>query len=259
VWVLDPEALTVRREIPIDGVQFVAGWPGSTVGFALSVTPLNGPSIGGPRVTTLTMVNFGTGKLLHELKSSYPGESQRQQFPLLVNNEQVLDMMYPHMGLVQSPDGRFLYTAAQKFVRFRVEGENLIYEACSRPLVTSGSPRQLAVSNDGNWIALPGGAGNSSQYGIDVYPTDDFYKPRLTLTNGAYPTAVGFDTKTGIIYSPNHMKLQVFSSNGGKIEEFDKPQMEVLRIIVHPAGERFVVWGTNIISVFVLDPQPKAE
>jgi hypothetical protein len=138
---------------------------------------------------------------------------------------------------------------SQRISRYRLENENLIYEDTSENL-GHGNTTHFVVSADRNFAAMPTGGGNGIGYGITVLDGMNLTQQRLVLNNGAYPCAIGFDPKTGNIYSPNHEKMNIFGPRGGKLEEISHGQWGICRLIVDPQGGRFLVWGDKSIVLY---------
>ena len=70
----------------------------------------------------------------------------------------------------------------------------------------------------------------------------------LTISSGAYPQAIGFDTKAGLIYAQNHQSsLMVFDVKGIKQKEFSLENVKGGRgeqprqFLVHPTGRQLLV------------------
>jgi hypothetical protein len=169
---------------------------------------------------------------------------------LKIDKQDVLtsNMLSMHM----TNDGKHLFTGDLAIRRFRVEGNDLIYEQSSARLA-NGHTTHFALSSDGKWTAMPTGGGQGSGYNIFVFDPSDLLRPRFSLVNGAYPCAIGFDPKTGHIYSANRNLLNVFDAQGHCLTEFNLGMQDVHRITVHPQGERFVVWSSTKIVYCDLD------
>jgi hypothetical protein len=250
IWIIDPDTLQVRRQVPLPDVHLVAGSPATNIGFALG-DPAAEIGKQGPAI--LYMIDFATGKLLHTLKSQY---TPANATALMVENTRLFDAMQGHIGLLQSPDGKSLYLAGRKICKFRLQGEDLIFEAATANLM-NGNTTHIVLSPDGKWIAMPTGGGNrGGGYLIDIYDTANLSKPALTIDNGPYPVAVGFDPKTGNIYSPDHKKINVYSSRGGKLYAADIPDPLLLQIVMHPSGERFVLQARTKLFAYTVGAVP---
>ena len=75
--------------------------------------------------------------------------------------------------------------------------------------------------------------------------------PVLVLRTGAYPLAVGFDLRSGLIYGQNHQnQLIVFDDQAIKLKEYnltgDPNKLGSTRqFLVHPDGRRILVLGDD--------------
>jgi hypothetical protein len=98
----------------------------------------------------------------------------------------------------------------------------------------------IEVSPDGKWVALPSGGGNygAGAYGTFIYSVTRLASPALTVRGGPYPRALGFDPKTGYVYSHNLTnQLILFTAKGVKLKEFRLGEAgEVKQFVAHPAG-----------------------
>jgi hypothetical protein len=74
------------------------------------------------------------------------------------------------------------------------------------------------------------------------------------VASGAYPRAVGFDPKAGLIYAQNFQnQLIIYDPSGIKIKEFKLgPGGDVKQFLVHPEGRKLLVLtGTKLYYVQV--------
>jgi hypothetical protein len=247
VWVVNADTLAVEREISVPEVQLVAASPATVVGIAYG-------RAAGDRIVSggeYTIIDLSNGTFLHRLRRRY---ATREGFMELGGPRSQAIFEDSLLAMQMSPDGKYLYTGGRKIQRFRVDGEDLIYEEASRDL-QNGHTTHFALSIDGKWTAMPTGGGNGDgSYGIAVFSAHELATPRLKIENGAYPCAIGFDPKTGNIYSPNHDSMQVFSPRGGRLHSFKLPGRggweDICRILVHPAGERFLTWDKGHVTIF---------
>jgi len=241
VWVVDPASLEVLREIPVQGLRHVAGSPGTAIGFADGTASEDAePSPRG--AAQLSMIDFSKGACLHRIENRF-GESG-------TNGSLVFDARGIFEGLLamqMTREGKYLYLGGQEIKRFRLQGEDLFFEEASRSL-RRGFTTHFVISGDGKFAAMPSGAGNAASYDIVVLDATRLDQQLLALENGAYPCAIGFDAKTGNIYSPNHEEMNIFSPRGGKLAQIVLKDNDVRRIAVHPGGERFLAWGQKRIT-----------
>jgi hypothetical protein len=109
-----------------------------------------------------------------------------------------------------------LFLGQNSIRRFSIRKTDLILEDSTSGLV-SGHATHCVVSPDGKLAALPS-VGQGS-YEIWVFNAMKLNEKITSVPNGAYPSAIGFDTITGNIYSPNHGNMQIFSPGGEKLIE----------------------------------------
>ncbi len=234
VWVINPDTLEVVREIPVDGLQHVAGSSASAIGFADGIAAGAGqPPFGG--ALQLSMIDFNSGKVLHRIVNDPR---------ITLGGQGVVENGLLCMQMTN--DAKHLFLGGRQIRRYRLEGEDLVYEETSRDL-QNGHTTHFVVSGDGKFAAMPTGAGNASNYGIAVLDAMHLDRQLLALENGAYPCAIGFDPLTGNIYSPNFQKMNVFSARGGNIAQIALGDRDVHRIIVSPEGGQFLAWGQSKI------------
>lgn len=249
LWVVDANSLQVRREVPLDGVRLVAASPAGSLGFALAMVanPDLPAAFGGCR---LAMLDFATGRRLHELSNQYRGRGGAQ--PLTIDNQVVLEAGCHNMEMTQ--DGKYLFLGARSITRFRIDGRDLIYEE-KGPSLENGHTTHFVLSGDGTKTALPTGGGNGGgSYTIAVYDGKKLSRQLLVLPNGPYPCALGFDPQSGQMYAPNSDCLQVFAPQGGKLSESPLQDRDVRRILVHPQGGRFVAWSGTKVTWYEVQP-----
>ena len=250
VWVVDPNSLMVRRAIPMPGVRLVAGSPAVPIGFAVdrAAAPIGSAvhraakQAGGPSGgEEITMIDFKKGRLLHRLRSTY------DNFPLVIENQNIFGDRL--LAIRMSDDGKYFFTGGRKIMRFRLEGEDLVYEESSRDL-QNGHTTHFVVSADAKLAAMPTGAGNANglSYGTAVLDALHLGDQKVALENGAYPCAIGFDTKTGNIYSPNHDGMNIFNARGEKPLHIKNVGRDPHRIAVHPEGGCFALWSENAVT-----------
>jgi len=249
VWVVDAESLRVRREVPLDGVSLVAASPANSIGFALALVA-NPDMVTVVASSRLAMIDFATGRRLHELCNQYRSQSGIQF--LAVDNQPVLDAPLRNLELTQ--DGKHLFMASRSITRFRVDGQDLIFEERG-PVLENGHTTHFVLSGDGTKTALPTGGGNGDgNFVIAIYDAKKLDRQLLSLSNGANPSALGFDPQSGQMYSPNNQHMQVFGTRGEKLSEAPLKDRDVRRIIVHPQGGRFVAWGATKVTWYEVRP-----
>jgi hypothetical protein len=219
VWLVDPERFVVKRRVPVPAVTRAISAPVLSVAFA-----------GGN----------GGGVSVLDLKK---GEVVRQYAP----------MGFEHAAL--TADGRQLFVQAgiEQLVRYVVRGTRLEPGGSSPRIAQNG--QAIEVSPDGRFVCLPSGGGNyadlpnhpaiGTSYSTYVYPASDVTRPAFLLASGAYPRAVGFDPRLGLVYAQNCDKqLIVFTDRGVKQREYQLAVgrgPEVSQFVPHPGGGRLLV------------------
>jgi hypothetical protein len=245
VWIVDEETLEVKRRIAVPGIHKVAGSRGSSLGFASSEFTENSREMG-----QLLMIDLVQGKPIHAVRTVRDGRD------LMFGNENADKHLHSFRfrGLQLSPDGRYLYGGYSRIHRFRVDGQDLMYEqSTSAPSLVAGRTPCVVLSNDGKWVAMPTESGNVHGTGLAVFDTRDLANYRLLLGKGESlrPTTVGFDQKTGNMYTyTTSGRMTVFDPAGEIIRKFRFAFPFPRRTIVHPAGERFVMWGSRKVTYF---------
>jgi hypothetical protein len=229
VWVLDPQTLEVRREIPAPNVRWVAGAPGSNVGFFAGRhldQRYKGTS------PELTMVDLSTGTPLHAIRGRYDAPSR--VYPLEVDGRLLLNRDV--VCLEMSRDGKYLFVAENNVKRFRVDGTDLVFEQQSPDF--HGNLQRFSLSADGKLLATP-----TPGSFCDVYQALDLDKPQLTLSISA--SAIAFDQPSQRIFGvQSHMDTIVaFGPRGGSIAEFSCEDRHISHLLMHPEGGRFVIFG----------------
>jgi hypothetical protein len=240
VWVVDPASLEVLREIPVKGLRHVAGSPATPIGFADGTASEDAePSPRG--AAQLSMIDFSKGACLHRIENRF-GESG-------TNGSLVFDARGIFEGLLamqMTREGKYLYLGGQEIKRFRLQGEDLFFEEASRNPIY-GRALRFVISDDGKFAPMPGG-GNAAGFALAVLDAMHLDQQLLALDSGANSCVVGFDAKTGNIYSANRKEVDLFSPRGGRLAEIVLKDNDVRRIAVHPGGERFLAWGQKRIT-----------
>jgi hypothetical protein len=239
-WIIDPVRLRVTGRVPAPSVQWLASSPALSVAF----------TVGGS--------GFQNQVSALDLK-------RRQVVPLPRGDFRgLLGFDRP----VASPDGKYLFTMGgiEQLHRFRIDGTSLVHEESS-PRIAQGHVEGICVSPDSKFVCLPSGGGNyqgmpnhppAAAYSTYVYPVTNLNRPAVSLRSGAYPNAVGFDPRTGNLYTHNHAKqLMVFTAGGVLQKEYALEQngLRLHQFLVHPAGERLLVLtSSQLLFVSLREP-----
>jgi hypothetical protein len=229
VWVLDPQTLEVRREMRAPNVSLVVGAPGTDLGFFAGQHVERRYLGSSPE---LTMVDFSTGTPLHAIRGRYDAPSQ--VLKLEAGGRALLETSPECLRMTR--DGKYLFVAERNVNRFRVDGNDLVFEQAGPNL--HHAVRNLSLSGDGKWLAAP-----TRDTGCDVYDAMDMGSPRLTLS--ITPKAIAFDHQTqGIFGFESYTnKVVALGPRGGKTAEFATEDGNVGLLLMHPEGGRFVVFG----------------
>jgi len=225
VWVLDPMTFQAKKKIPVPSLDRVASAPGLSVAFASG--------------SGLSVLDLKSGQVVKQ----YMG----REFPA-----KFIGLAWPTV----TPDGKYLFTAGgiEQLHRFRIEGQNLVYEQSSPRIAQNG--QCIELSPDSKYVCLPSGGGNygaSPSYSTFIYSVKNIETAALTIPGGAYPRAMGFDPKRGTIYAQNHgSSLIIFTDKGIKQKEYAIPGAgEVRQILSHPDGGK-VLLLTNQLNLVTL-------
>jgi predicted Zn finger-like uncharacterized protein len=216
-WLLNPRLKAAKR-FPVAGAKQVVSAPTLSVAFAFDPDFFSG----GVSVLDLKKGGISTRYSIRDAGS-------------------VTGTSWPTV----TPDGKFLLVGGgiEELKRIRIEGTKLIAEQSSTRIAQNG--QRIDVSPDGKYVCLPSGGGNygAGNYSTFIYPVSDLLRPRLALASGAYPRAVGFDPKAGLIYAQNFgNQLIVFDPSGNKLKEFKLgPGGDVKQFQVHPEGRKLLV------------------
>lgn len=233
MWVLDPEALTIRRRIGVGGLRRVLTAPDLNVAYALLISPDRGS--GPPTRVDLTSGN----QIGLSVPSTVGGFDFRRA--------------------ATTPDGRSLFAEAVpgRLVRYKVEGDGLVAADETEPIVR-GDRGIVSVSPDGRWVCLPAWDGHGNRDGeLFVYATGNLSRPAYYLRVGTGCHVVAFDPVGGRVCATSfEHPLLLFDAAGkpGPIvprELFPDGQQVVEALVPHPDGNQLLVVTTE--SVFLVE------
>jgi len=234
IYVLDPASLKVKRAIPTDGVRMIAASPATDIGFAEGRVETGEPGRLPRAYTQLLMLDFGTGRKLHRIKN---GQGPYLQ---IGTTDFDLGLGTPYL----SPDGKYLYLsghpADERLHRFRVEGEDLIYERAFE-FFPCFMGEGTVVSQKGQF---------RSYFVHDLEQAD---QPKFEIDlNAAGPSAV--DPKSGSVYFLDPAgSMHIFDSTGKNVASFVVSGVGVSYLLPHPGGQRLLGWGEKKILYYDLE------
>lgn len=220
IRVLDEQSLEPRCTARVPGAESIACSPTSSRGYVLT----------GP--TKITVV---------DLKGGRTADLEVQQSPKLQRPLR----LKPH-DLALTPDGKYLFAEGgiEMLVRMAVTRRTITIEESS-PRIISGRRSKIVVSADSKFVAVPSGGGNSKadnhpkvSYGTYIYEVANLRSPRLAVSTGAYPQAIGFDVRANLMYGQNHDTALIVLSAGGMIKsKYSLGGRADTRVILpHPDG-----------------------
>ena len=234
IYVLDPETLVVKQTIPTGGVRSVAASPSSGIGFAEGKATWSTEESTRPRTfTQLLMVDFEHGRQIHRIKNG-------QGCNLRVGK---VDFHSGFGAPYQSYDGKHLYLGGhyseKKLHRFRIDGEDLIYEQTfdTEPCFVGNGALVARKPQSRSCIVcdLQG----------DLQPKFEFETQEIS------PVAV--DPNSGEVYVLSRQgSFYAFNSNGEQVGELVVSRNEVSNLLPHPEGKRFLGWGERGIVYYDL-------
>jgi hypothetical protein len=231
LWVIDTDSLEVKRRIALPrsseerqgpAVDWMVSSPNQSIALA------DGHH--------LLAVDLKKGVVTHEYKE----------------NGKLAHLYFGAM----SPDGKYLFREENgELQRIRINRTNLAVEDSSGKIAPRGNA--INVSPDGQWVCLTCLEENSiAASATNIYLVENLRQPFCTIPPCDTPRSVGFDPKTGRIYSGNSKcPLQVFDQKGNLVEEYNfaKDYGESLAIVVHPAGNRILLETGKKLFLVELD------
>lgn len=234
VWALDASTLQKRYEITLPGVQSIGVGGASPIAFALTSTHL---------------VSFEVASGV--VRSRIPLTAVYRSFP---RREGSSVGYSPRPQIVLTDNGKHLFMALSqmKIHRFRIEGDDLIYEQSTRHGGIEES-RGLNVSRDGHWIDVgmpitmgPNGPVTNS-VGPAIADGNDLSKAIWEIKGrvGSIARTIAFDTKNDRIYLGGTTDFEVFDREGKSISNPLRSPVELERILAIPPGDRAVLQGAR--------------
>lgn len=227
-WVLDPKTLKKGISFPVNKAIRVLSAPSLSVAYAFDTG--DGPFGGG----TIRVVDLKTGKKVKEYEAKDMGKNIGLNTPVISN------------------DGKHLFTTGgiEQLMHFALDGDKVTFVAATERMV-SGAFNQPVVSADGKLVSAPSGGGNSgikgrkpAPYSTYVFDPNNLDEPILELKTGAYPRAIGFDTKAGLIFAQNFQdQLILLDREGSKLKSYQLGERgEPYQFLPHPDGWKLLVF-----------------
>ncbi len=137
LWIIDPDSLAVRRAIALPGAMRVACSPRGNLALAVYRVPLLPPESQLVRLRTeLGLIDLESGRILHRIRQFYgdrpltlaghPLFGSLQEWSYVRNQAYNLDPPTP--SIAATGDGKHFFVGTGQIWRFRVDGNDLIYE-----------------------------------------------------------------------------------------------------------------------------------
>ncbi len=229
VWVIDRDTLEVKRRIVVPGVSRIVSSPVQSIAFAVE---RKGRAMGTNR--SLCALDLQKGTVVCEYEE----------------NGQGADL---YRGTA-SPDGKYLFRRkGPRLQRIRIDETNLTLETATDAIALNS---YIEVSADSRWVCLYSEKGGevADEYVAYVYSISELQKPAYTIRSEARPRTVGFDPKTGRIYTGRQL-LTIHAANGLTEKEYilAKEAALISYIVVHPAGNKMLVQTEKKLFLVELD------
>jgi hypothetical protein len=196
-WVLDPVTLEKRRSFPVGKALRVLSAAALSVGYVCNTEErqnFNDLSAQKPHGGVLRVIDLQTGQQVKEY------------------DVQSLDKKAALHSAVISADGKHLFAMGGQgqLQQYALDGVQ-VTAVTSSPDRFAQVLSQPVVSADGRLVSAPSGGGNmlvkNGHAVMDcntyVFMPGNLIDPLLNLKTGAYPIAIGFDMKAGLIYLHN--------------------------------------------------------
>ncbi len=216
-WILD-SSFQVTKKLAMAGVSQVVSAPTLSVAIAANTD------------------RFARGLSVIDLsKGVFAGQHRFNELGLIAGASR----------LAVTPDGKYLFIQGgfEDLKSFRISGTRITADQTSARIAQNG--QSIAISPDSKYVCLPSGGGNygAGTYTTFIYSVTNLSQPQIMVTSGAYPRAMGFDPKAGLIYAQNHDKqLLIYDPSGVRLKEFNLgPTGEVKQFLVHPDGRKVLV------------------
>ena len=257
LWIIDPDSLAVRRAIALPGAMRVACSPRGNLALAVYRVPLLPPESQLVRLRTeLGLIDLESGRILHRIRQFYgdrpltlaghPLFGSLQEWSYVRNQAYNLDPPTP--SIAATGDGKHFFVGTGQIWRFRVDGNDLIYEEGAFENRSPLGVVTCVLSADDRFALL---RGELVRGGIVVDPLRlSDVKCEMKDVGQYYCEEPGIDGKRGCFYygyssSTGGCNLEIFDLRGRKIAELrgaDRtPSSLPPKIAVNPQGGEFVM------------------
>jgi hypothetical protein len=236
MWLLDPRTLKVTTKVPIARAKRVVSAPKLAFAYAAEVDFAG---------CSLTAIDLKAGK------------------PVKQHGNDIAPGGVGYDNPVVTQDGKYLFATggAEQVYRFKLDGEEIKFEEAS-PRLLQGRFEGICLSPDGDYVCAPAGGGNypldgqpAAPYCTYIYSTASFKKPALVLKQGAYPLAVGFDLRSGLLYAQGTGgNFLIFDAQTGiKLKEHNLAEGQgqpggTRQFLAHPEGRKVLVLGEPAVE-----------
>ncbi|MEM9347522.1 MAG: hypothetical protein AAGB26_12980 [Planctomycetota bacterium] len=232
---IDPQAMTVLGEVPLQHATQLAGTPTSERVYAIGSTQAIGFD---PHTLEVDRaLHFNEQGVLEGAQHFF--HNAVHAFRMHPDNKHLFTTFGPGMGLH----------------RFAIESAGIRYlsSSAARP---NDDYSSLAMSHDGMWVAMPF---SSTAY---VFDANDPETARLAITSEEGISACQFDPVNGKVVAAARIRggnqvLNIYASTGELDRSYRVPKSsaEICRIEALPIGQRYLVWTGSVIRVLDLQPE----
>lgn len=226
LFVIDPEDLKIKKQIPVPNTTMVQSAPNLGVAFAGGRN-----AFAGGMPSELLIVDLKSGKVT----------KPNVEYPIQPDTFKV------------SPDGKFFYATDTKTIaRFKIEGTNLVQDEISDEIAVNKFQQQLEMSIDGKLVWLLSQNIPPSQAKVD-FPTTfldalDLKKVDKVVKHRAFSFAID-PLNQHIHLGGGDQKLRELARDGSFAREFDVKATGNFRPILqmHPSGGAYLIHSGNVV------------
>lgn len=249
LWVIDVESLAIVRRIPTGPIAQLAACPSLPWAFITR----------GGDSTALTILDTRTGKVVRVLSAGMLAQWGRARID---RHPDAKTLVTGFGQLNVSPDGKFLLAVSGDAIhRFRIQGDDLEYEAVSASVVQG----ELYLSPDGQYVGVQArrveaaGHPTDRDCGYFVYRVDDFRRPVVTLPH-PNDGALAFDPVGGRLYVGTRGAVLTYDPTGAPLKRYGlgtgSGPFPLRTLLVHPAGRRLLAQSREVAAWFTFPEGP---